>query len=232
MKTAIFIPAYNAEKFLGGVIEKMPRTVAKKDIVVVDDGSKDGTCAAARKLGVTVIKHVKNRGYGGAQKTAYNYVIKKGYDIVIMVHADGQHNPLLIPKFVGLIERGCDAVTGTRFAGTSAVKQGMPLQRYVGNRLLSLFIRIMTGLSVSEMHNGYRAYKTDALRIVDFNSNSDKYEFDTEILLLLKAKNMKVGEVPIETIYKDEESHLNIFAYGSRLVKVVFRYVFLRKYRK
>ena len=230
MKTAIFIPAYNAEKFLGSVVEKMPSTVHRKDIVVVDDGSKDGTYAVAKDLGVTVIRHVKNKGYGGAQKTAYNYAIKNGYDLVIMVHADGQHNPLLIPKFISMLKE-CDAVTGTRFRSVSAVKQGMPLQRYFGNRLLSVFIRLLTGLNVSEMHNGYRAYKTESLRTINFNDNSDKYEFDTEILLRFKAKRMKIGEVPIETIYRDEESHLNIFTYGSRLVRVVFRYVFLRKYR-
>lgn len=232
MKTAIIIPAYNAGKQLKNVIQSMPKNINKNDVIVVDDGSKDDTYEIAKSLGVVVLKHEKNMGYGAAQKTAYNYTIKKNYGIVIMIHADGQHDPKNIVDFTDLIEnKGFDVVTGTRFKGGSALKDGMPLKKVIGNRLLTSIVRLFTGLKVSETHNGYRAYSIKALKSMDFVGNSNKFEFDTEILLQAKSNKFKIGEIPIKTVYKDEKSHLNIYSYGTRILKVVFRYVFLRKYR-
>jgi glycosyltransferase involved in cell wall biosynthesis len=230
MRVAIFIPAYNAEKFLGGVVKRM-QEIPRRDIIVVDDGSKDRTAEIAKSLGITLLRHTVNRGYGGAQKTAYNYVIKKGYDAVVMVHADGQHDPSQIQDFVKMIKNGYDAVTGTRFRDGNAYKQGMPAVRYFGNLLLSSVTRIVTGLKVSEMHNGYRCYSIAALKAVNFNENSNKYEFDTEMLLRMKSKNMKIGEIPVKTIYSGEKSYLNIYTYGSRVMSVVISYCIMKKYR-
>jgi glycosyltransferase involved in cell wall biosynthesis len=223
MRVAIFIPAYNAEKSLAGVVGKIPKNFVKRDVVVVNDGSKDNTEKMAKSLGVTVLSHGKNMGYGAAQKTAYNYSLKKGYDAVVMVHADGQHDPKQVTEFVNAL-KNFDAVTGSRFMSGSAWKQGMPLVKVFGNRALSAATRVLTGLKVSETHNGYRAYSRKALG-VDFNSNSNKFEFDTEMLLRIKAKKMKIGEIPIRTIYNDSRSYLNNYSYGARILKVVLRYV-------
>lgn len=231
MRVAVIIPAYNAANKLPAVIKKIPKVIKKKDIVVVDDGSSDDTYEIAKKLNVTILRHKKNRGYGGAQKTAYNYAKRKGYEITIMIHADGQHDPKQIPDFIGVIKNGYDAVTGTRFKSENVVNQGMPLKRFIGNRILTFLIKFVSGLEVSETHNGYRAYSLKTLKSINFNNNSNKFEFDTEILFQIKSKHLKIGEVPIKTVYRDEKSHLNIWTYGSRMLSVILRYVLLRKYR-
>mgnify|MGYP001592669207 CR=1 FL=1 len=230
-KIAIIMPAYNAEKFVGDVIKNIPKTIAKKDVIVIDDGSKDDTYNIAKKTGATVLKHGKNKGYGAAQKTGYNYATKKGYDVSIMVHSDGQHDPKQVNQFIEMINSGFDVVTGTRFRSGSAWKQGMPLVKVIGNRGLSFLSRALTGLKVSETHNGYRAYTKKALKSVNFNGNSDKFEFDTEMLLRMKSKGLKIGEIPIRTIYNDARSNLNNYSYGVRVLKVILGHTFYGKYK-
>jgi len=232
MKIDIVIPAYNAEKTLESVIKRIPKNFKYREIIVVNDASTDRTREVAEKLDLTVLNHERNRGYGGAQKTGFRYSINNNSDVIVLLHADGQYPPERIENMVKPILNGrADAVTGTRFGRYNPLEGGMPIIRFIGNRFLSLLTRILTGLKVSETHNGYRVYRTKALKDVNFEDNSEKFEFDTEILLRFKSKGYKIVEVENPTIYAEEVSYLNPITYGFRVLNVLLKYLILRKYR-
>lgn len=227
-KIIVVVPAYNAEKTLESVIKRIPNDFMKKiyEIIVVDDGSTDKTFQVAERLGLKIIKHSKNRGYGGAQKTGFSEGLKDGADFVILLHSDGQYSPEYLPRIIQpLLDSKYDAVFGSRMLGGDVLKGGMPINRYVGNKFLTFIENIVFGMHISEFHSGYRAYSRKVLENVNFRNNSDSFIFDSEILVQIKERKMKIGEVPIQTFYGSEISYLKPLKYGFEILGVMHRYI-------
>jgi len=225
MKTIIVIPAYNAEKTIESVFKRIPKN-SYDEIIVVNDGSKDKTSEIVKKYNVKLVEHKKNRGYGGAQKTGFKEALKDGADIIALVHADGQYAPEELPKIKKPIENGnADVVLGSRVLHGKMLAGGMPLIRYIGNRFLTFLENLVLNMDISEYHTGYRVYSRKALESVRFDLNSDKYEFDSEILIQCKLKNLRIKEVPTPTRYGEETSYLNPLTYGFRILKILINYV-------
>lgn len=225
-KIGIAIPAYNAEKTIEGVWNRIPQKYKEtSEIVLVDDGSKDNTSEVAKKLGINVIKHEKNRGYGGAQKTGFRYLLDKGADVCVLLHSDGQYPPEELDNLTApLIKDEADAVLGSRHMGKKLKEGGMPLYKILGSKFLTWMLNVGTGLKITEYHTGYRLYNARALNSVDFEKIAEKYDFDAEITLQLKDAGMRIKELPIPTYYGEEKSYLKAFDYGKRLIKLLFRY--------
>jgi len=224
MKTIIVIPAYNAEKTIESVFKRIPKN-SYDEIIVVNDGSKDKTSEVVKKYKVKLIEHKKNKGYGGAQKTGFKQALKDGADIVALVHADGQYAPEELPKLVKPIKDGkVDVVLGSRALGGKMLEGGMPLIRFIGNRLLTFIENIVFRMNITEYHTGYRVYSKKALEKIRFDLDSDKYEFDSEILIQCKLKKLKIKEIPTPTRYAEEISYLNPWTYGLRIFKILINY--------
>ncbi|HLC46441.1 MAG TPA: glycosyltransferase family 2 protein [Candidatus Nanoarchaeia archaeon] len=214
-KIAIFIPVYNAAKTLPIVIDRIPERIKKKvkEIIVIDNASPDNTYLIAvgykhkKKLSnLNIIKNQKNLGYGGSQKVAYKYVIKRGYDIVVMLHGDAQYAPEFIPQLLEPLENDeADLVFGSRIKG-EPLKGGMPVYKYIGNRILTFIENLVLKMDLSEYHSGYRIFNVQALKKVPFNHCSDDYLFDTDILIQFRIMDLRIKEKPIPTHY-GEESH-------------------------
>lgn len=225
MKTIIVIPAYNAEKTIESVFKRIPKNSYDK-IIVVNDGSKDRTSEIVKKYNVKLVEHKKNRGYGGAQKTGFKEALKDGADIIALIHADGQYSPEDLPKIKKPIEIGnADVVLGSRALHGKMLEGGMPLTRFIGNRFLTFIENLVLRTNISEFHTGYRIYSRKALESIRFDLNSDKYEFDSEILIQCKLKNLKIKEIPSPTRYAEEISYLNPWTYGLKIFKVLVNYI-------
>jgi len=227
-KVIVVLPAYNAARTLEKTVAEIPNWV--DEIILTDDASKDNTVEVAEKIGIKhIIKHEQNKGYGGNQKSCYNKALELGADIVIMLHPDYQYTPKLIPSMVNIIEQDLyDIVLGSRILGNGALKGGMPWYKYVANRLLTLFQNIMTGQKLSEYHTGYRAFSKKALQSIDYNSNSDDFIFDNQMLAQLIYKNFGIAEVTCPTKYFAEASSINlqrssIYGLGCLKISVLFR---------
>lgn len=227
-KVIVVLPAYNAARTLERTVAEIPDWV--DDIILTDDASKDNTIEVAEKIGIKhIIKHEKNKGYGGNQKSCYNKALELGADIVIMLHPDYQYTPKLIPSMVNIIEQDLyDVVLGSRILGNGALKGGMPWYKYVANRLLTLFQNILTGQKLSEYHTGYRAFSKKALLSVDYNSNSDDFIFDNQMLAQLIYKDFGIAEVTCPTKYFEEASSINlkrsaIYGLGCIAISIIFR---------
>jgi glycosyltransferase involved in cell wall biosynthesis len=211
MKVVVVMPAYNAE----ATIEKTYREVMDQGIVdrviVVDDCSRDQTVAIASALHNTrVIRHEQNRGYGGNQKTCYKAALEEGADIVIMVHPDYQYTPLLIPAMATMISNGLyDCVLGSRILGGGALRGGMPLYKYVFNRILTVFQNLFMGAKLSEYHTGYRAFSRKLLERVPWAVNSEDFVFDNQMLTQIVWAGYSIGEVTCPTKYFPEASSIN-----------------------
>ncbi|MBI5630299.1 MAG: glycosyltransferase family 2 protein [Elusimicrobia bacterium] len=210
LKVIAVLPAYNAEKTLEKTVRDIPPG-AVSEIILVDDCSKDGTVAAARRLGLTTIIHEKNLGYGGNQKTCYAEALKRGADIVIMIHPDYQYDARLAPIMSGLISAGvCDVVLGNRIRTRwEALKGGMPLYKYVFNRLLTGLENFLTGQNLGEWHSGLRAYSRQVLETLPWEMNSDDFVFDQQFLIQAAACQFRVGDVPVAARYFPEASSIN-----------------------
>ncbi len=210
-KVVIVLPAYNAEKTLLKTYQDIP-DIYKKNIILVDDSSSDKTVAIAKKLGLKVFIHTKNLGYGGNQKTCYKQALKLHPEIIIMIHPDYQYDPKLIPALVEMIRSGnYDCVLGSRILGGQALKGGMPLYKYISNRFLTLFENFCTGIKLSEYHTGLRAYKSEVLKKIDYENNSNNFVFDNQILLQIIAYQFRIGEISCPTKYFSEASSINFF---------------------
>lgn len=225
-KVIVIMPAYNT----AGILEKTYREIPAgcvDEIIVVDDGSQDGTSDVARDLGLTVVRHERNRGYGGAQKTGYAEALKRGADMVVMVHSDNQYDPTLVPQFIEPIQAGrADAVTGSRILGGDPLKAGMPLWKYIPNRVLTKLENAVLHTNISEFHNGYRAYSRKVLEAVPFTKLSDKFDFDTDIIVQIAMRQFRVAEVPHVTRYRDENSQMSFrqgIRYGLSILKTLWR---------
>ena len=215
-KIVVIMPAYNASKTLSATYAEIPFEIVD-DVVLVDDSSNDDTPEVARQLGIQhVIEHPKNVGYGGNQKTCYRKALDLEADIVVMVHPDYQYTPKLIPSMAFLIAQGLyQVVLGSRILGKGALRGGMPLYKYVFNRLLTAFENVMIGAKLSEYHTGYRAFSREVLEKINFASNSDDFVFDNQMLSQVIFAGYEIGEITCPTKYFGEASSINF----SRSVK-------------
>lgn len=209
-KVVVVLPAFNAEKTLEKTVTEIPREIVD-EIILVDDGSHDGTVALAHKLNLTVFCHDKNKGYGANQKTCYRLALERGAEIVVMIHPDYQYDPKAIKYLVGLIENGyCEMALGSRIRSREeALAGGMPVYKYFANRFLSFCENILSGQNLSEWHTGLRAYRRDVLESVNYNKFSDDFIFDTEMLFAVLEKKFRIGEIPIPVRYNSLSSSIN-----------------------
>jgi len=209
-KVVVVLPAYNAAKTLAKTISEIPGDLVDS-IVLVDDASSDGTATLARELGIEhVIEHDRNQGYGANQKTCYQHALKLDADIVIMLHPDYQYSPKLIPAMAGMIGSGLySVVLGSRILGGGALPGGMPLYKYVANRILTAFQNLCSGAKLSEYHTGYRAYSADVLASLPLEALSDDFVFDNQLLGKVIEAGFGVGEISCPTRYFEEASSIN-----------------------
>jgi len=226
----IFVIAYYAEDTLKRVLERIPPSVFCEydcHVLVVDDASEDRTAeigrayrAAHPEIAMTVLRNEYNQGYGGNQKVGYTFAIRESFDFVAMIHGDGQYAPEQLPSLVAPLRDGrADAVFGSRMlAGRDALKGGMPLYKFVGNRILTWTQNRLLGTRFSEFHSGYRVYSVAALRLIHYRLNSDLFHFDTEIILQLLNAKQRILELPIPTYYGDEICRVNGMKYAKDVV--------------
>jgi glycosyltransferase involved in cell wall biosynthesis len=230
----IFIVAYNAEKTITGVLDRIPHSLRNKnvEVLVIDDFSKDETFTKGlahpnthEDFKITVLRTPENQGYGGNQKLGYHYAIDHGFDIVALVHGDGQYAPEKLPDLLQPFLHGeADAVFGSRMMNRGdALKGGMPFYKWLGNQVLTRFQNALLGTRLSEFHSGYRLYSTEALRQIPFERNSNDFHFDTEIIIQLFMKKMRIVELPIPTYYGDEICHVNGMKYAWDVCRAVLR---------
>lgn len=226
-KVVVVMPAYNAAKTLMKTYEEIDRQLVD-EIVLVDDASVDDTVAIARELGLHVLQHPKNRGYGGNQKTCYTTALRLGADIVVMLHPDYQYTPLLIPSMVPMIGNGLyDCVIGSRILGGKARRSGMPLYKYIANRGLTLAQNILMSSKLTEFHTGYRAFSRRLLLELPLEENSDDFVFDNQMLAQIIRGGFKIGEVSCPTKYFAEASSINFrrsCVYGIGCLKTAVEY--------
>lgn len=210
-RVVVVMPAYNAGRTLRRTYDEVMTQGVVDLVIVVDDGSHDDTVAVARSLPHTHVHvHPENRGYGGNQKTCYRLALAENADIVIMVHPDYQYTPRLIPAMAAIIGNGLyPCVLGSRILGGCAMRQGMPLWRYVSNRFLTLFANVMTGAKLSEYHTGYRAFAREILERLPLEDNSDDFVFDQQMLLQVLWFGYTVAEITCPTRYASDASSIN-----------------------
>jgi glycosyltransferase involved in cell wall biosynthesis len=227
-KVIVVMPAYNAEKTLARTMADIPPGTAH-DIILVDDCSKDGTVALARKLGLRVIEHEHNLGYGGNQKTCYREALAAGADIVVMIHPDYQYDARLIPYLTGIIKDDiCDVVLGNRIrTRLEALRGGMPPYKYLANRLLTVFENLAMGQNLGEWHSGMRAYSRKVLETIPWEKNSDDFVFDCEFLVQAAGMGFRLGDIPVPARYFEEASSINFkrsLRYGLESVRTILRF--------
>lgn len=227
-KVIVVLPAYKAARTLEQTYREIPFDLVD-EVVLVDDHSPDDTVAVAKAIGIRhVVVHGKNRGYGGNQKSCYDKALELGGDIVVMLHPDYQYTPKLLVSMIALIGNGVyPVVFGSRILGKGALKGGMPLYKYLFNRMLTLTQNVLMGQKLSEYHTGYRAYGAEVLRAVDYHTCSDDFVFDNQIVAQLFAKGFEVAEITCPTKYFDEASSINFsrsVSYGMGVLNVSLRY--------
>ena len=226
------MPAYNAATTLEATVRDIPEG-SVDEIILVDDVSKDNTVEIARSLGLTVIEHSENRGYGGNQKTCYDEALKRGADVVVMIHPDYQYDSRLAPYIVGFLESGiCDVVLGSRIrTRQEALECGMPPYKYLSNRMLTVIENFLTGQNLGEWHTGYRAYTADVLRTIPYHKNSDDFVFDSQFLVQAVYFGFRIGDVPVPVRYMREASSINFrrsVTYGLRTLEAVLQFYLAR----
>jgi glycosyltransferase involved in cell wall biosynthesis len=227
-KVVVVLPAYNAEKTLESTYREIPLDIVD-EVILVDDASKDNTVAVAKKLGIMVITHDRNLGYGGNQKTCYSTALKQNADIVVMLHPDYQYTPKLISAMAYLLESDeFDVVLGSRILGGKARSGGMPLYKYISNRFLTLTQNLLMGAKLSEYHTGYRAFTRKVLESIPLNNNSDDFVFDNEMLSQILYADFRVGEITCPTKYFPEASSINFsrslkYGLGCLRTSLMFR---------
>jgi glycosyltransferase involved in cell wall biosynthesis len=227
-KVIAVMPAYNAERTLAATLADVP-VGSVDEVILVDDGSKDRTVAVARAMGLTVIEHPRNRGYGGNQKTCYRHALAHGADVVVMIHPDYQYDSRVIPHAVGIIELGiCDVVLGSRIRSRhEALAGGMPPYKYICNRFLTAAENLALGQNLGDFHSGFRVYRREVLERIPFEGNSDDFVFDTEFLVQAVRFGFRLGDIPVPVRYFDEASSINFrrsLQYGLSTLGVVAKY--------
>lgn len=231
-KIIVVLPAYNASKTLAATVREIPYDVVD-DVVLVDDSSEDDTVLLAGKLKIAALIHSKNSGYGANQKTCYAEALKRGADIIIMVHPDYQYTPRLVTAMAAMIAYGeYDVVLASRILGKGALRGGMPLYKYFFNRLLTFIQNVLLSQKFSEYHTGFRAFRRDVLKTLPLLENSNDFIFDNEIIAQMINFGFRVGELSCPTRYAPESSSINFtrsakYGVGVLLVSIKF---FLNKY--
>ena len=233
-RVAIFIVAYNAEKHIESVLGRIPEFIARHiaEIYIIDDSSADQTVRAASESSwppefapLRIYRTPYNLGYGGNQKLGYAYALRQGFDVVVLLHGDGQYAPESLPAIIAPYAEGYDAVFGSRFLDKGTARRGgMPLYKRLGNRVLSGVQNRLLGSRMSEMHSGYRSYKVSALRRIPFSYNANDFHFDAEIILQLHEGGFRIKEVPIPTYYGDEICRVNGIAYAWNCLRSFLHY--------
>lgn len=223
MKVIAVMPAYNAAKTLAKTIKDIPPQTVD-EIILVDDFSKDDTSKVAKQLGLTVIKHPQNRGYGGNQKTCYTIALSNDADVVVMIHPDYQYDSSLTKEMVAPIIAGrFDVMLGSRIrTRAEALAGGMPLYKYIGNRFLTLVENLILGQNLSEYHTGFRAFHRRVLEKLPFHKYSDDFVFDSQVLFGAIANNERIGEVAVPVRYFEEASSINFIRsciYGLSILR-------------
>lgn len=232
-KVVVVLPAYNAAATLEQTYREIPFGMVD-EVILCDDASPDNTVEVARQLGIRhIIRHERNKGYGGNQKTLYDKALELGADIVIMLHPDYQYTPRLIPAMVSIIGDGLyQVVLGSRILGNGALKGGMPLYKYIANRLLTLVQNWLVGHKLSEYHTGYRAFSREVLMGIRYRGNSDDFVFDNQMLSQIIYADYSIGEVTCPTKYFPEASSINFsrsVKYGLGVLGVSCRHFLQRK---
>jgi glycosyltransferase involved in cell wall biosynthesis len=228
-RVVVVMPAYNAAATLEKTVRDIPKGFVE-EIILVDDLSTDDTVSLARRLGLTVIVHHANKGYGANQKTCYDEALKRNPDIIIMIHPDYQYDSSLAPIFMQLVEKGvCDIILGSRVrTRAECLNSGMPLYKYISNRLLTIVENFITGQNLSEWHTGYRAYARKVLETIPYHTNSDHFVFDSQFLLQAAYFGFRIGDFPVPCRYMSEASSIKLaasVAYGLGTLKTLFQFV-------
>ncbi len=231
-RIAVVLPAYNAEQTLEQTYQEIPMDIVD-DVILVDDNSLDNTIEVANKLGIEhIIKHSKNLGYGGNQKSCYKKALELGADIVIMLHPDYQYTPKLIQSMAYLIANDVyPVVFGSRILGKGALKGGMPIYKYIANRFLTLTQNLLIGQKLSEYHTGYRAFSSVVLKKIKFENNSNDFIFDNEIISQIFFAGYEIAEITCPTKYFEEASSINFIRsmkYGFGVLSVSFKHLLAR----
>ena len=227
-KVVVVMPAYNAAKTLERTYIDLPSDVVDH-VILVDDVSQDETVEVAQRLGLNVIVHIQNKGYGGNQKTCYLEALRDGADVVVMLHPDYQYDSRLVPQLIApILEHRADLVLGSRFLGADTLAGGMPLWKYISNRFLTITENLILGQHLSECHTGFRAYSRPLLETIPFVLNSDNFVFDTEVIAQTVAFGFKIAEIAVPTRYFAEASSVNFrksVIYGFATLATMARYL-------
>lgn len=231
-KVVVVMPAYNAYNTLEKTYNEVPFSIVD-DVILVDDYGTDNTFELANKLGIKhVIRHEYNKGYGGNQKTCYNKALDLKADIIVMLHPDYQYTPKLIESMCSIIANELyPVVLGSRILGKGALKGGMPIYKYVANRILTLFQNILMNQKLSEYHTGFRAFSADVLNDIKYNENSDDFIFDNQMLAQIMFKGYEIGEITCPTKYFEDASSINFkrsFIYGIGVIMTSLKYFFTK----
>src|SRR6202453_3769280 len=237
----IFIVAYNAEKTIESVLDRIPAELRRREVevLIIYDSSKDATFETGLKredrisdFRITILRTPENQGYGGNQKLGYRYAIDHGFDLVALVHGDGQYAPEKLPVLLEpFFTENADAVFGSRMINKQdALKGGMPLYKWVGNQVLTVFQNRMLGSKLSEFHSGYRLYSTKALARLPFERNSNDFHFDTDIIVQLHFAGLRIVEIPIPTFYGDEICHVNGMLYAMHCAWEALKHAVLHRW--
>jgi glycosyltransferase involved in cell wall biosynthesis len=231
-KVVVVLPAYNAANTIERTYHEIPMDLVD-EVILCDDASRDDTVVKARALGIrNIIVHEKNKGYGGNQKSLYDAALKLNADIVIMLHPDYQYTPKLIPAMVNIIgEDLYPVVLASRILGRGALKGGMPLYKYIANRILTFTENILVRHKLSEYHTGYRAFSRKVLENISFRTNSDDFVFDNEMLSQIIYKGFPIAEISCPTKYFPEASSINFkrsVKYGLGVLRVSFNHLLQR----
>jgi glycosyltransferase involved in cell wall biosynthesis len=228
MSTVVVMPAYNATKTLERTVADIPPGTVDL-IILVDDCSRDGTVRLAESLGLRVIRHAANTGYGGNQKTCYRAALDAGADIVVMIHPDYQYDSRLVPYLTGLLRDDvCDVVCGNRIrTRREALAGGMPVYKYIANRFLTVVENLLMGQNLGEWHSGMRAYRRRVLETIPWERNSNDFVFDCQFLVQAAAFGFRLGDIPVPARYFEEASSINFrrsLRYGMASLLVIAQY--------
>lgn len=233
-KVIVVMPAYNAALTVEKTVKDIPAGTVD-EVILNDDNSRDNTVEVAHRLGITVMQHGVNKGYGANQKSLYDAALEKGADIIVMVHPDYQYDPRIIPFAVGFLANDiCDVILGSRIrTRKETLECGMPIYKYISNRFLTTVENFVMGQNIGDFHSGFRAYTRRVLETIDYHQNSDDFVFDTEFLAQAVYHGFRMGDIPIPTRYFEEASSINFrrsLKYGLQTLAVMSKFM-LQKMR-
>ena len=228
-KVIVVMPAYNAAKTVEKTVRDIPEGTVD-EVILNDDNSTDNTVQIAKELGITVLQHEQNKGYGANQKSLYDAALEKGADVIVMVHPDYQYDPRVIPSAVGFLANDiCDMIMGSRIrTRKETLECGMPIYKYLSNRFLTTVENFSMGQNLGDFHSGFRAYTRQVLETVDYHKNSDDFVFDTEFLAQAVYHGFRLGDIPIPTRYFAEASSINFrrsLKYGLQTLLVMGKFL-------